>query len=38
MGDKWFGLIIMVVMVVGLVWWIVYTVRSEKKRDDSAKK
>ena len=30
MGDKWFGAIIVVAMVVGLVWWLWYTWRNEK--------
>ncbi len=27
----WLGLTIMVVMCVGLIWWIVYLVKKEKK-------
>ncbi len=27
----WLGLTIMVVMCVGLIWWIVYIVKKEKK-------
>jgi hypothetical protein len=38
MDEKWFGAIIMVAMIVGLVWWIVHTVRSESKRADQVQK
>jgi hypothetical protein len=36
MEGPWFGIVIMTVLVVGLVWWIWYTVRKDRKNDDQA--
>ena len=29
----WFGLVVMLAMIVGLVWWCVWAVRRDKKRE-----
>jgi heme/copper-type cytochrome/quinol oxidase subunit 4 len=34
MEGPWFGIVIMTAMVVGLVWWIWHTVRSDKKEKE----
>jgi cbb3-type cytochrome oxidase subunit 3 len=36
MEGPWFGIVIMTLMVVGLVWWILYVTRKDRKRDDQA--
>jgi cbb3-type cytochrome oxidase subunit 3 len=38
MEGPWFGIVIMTLMLVGLVWWILYVTRKDRKRDDQAQK
>jgi cytochrome b561 len=38
MEGPWFGIVIMTLMVAGLVWWILYETRKDRKRDDQAQK
>jgi nitrogen fixation-related uncharacterized protein len=38
MEGPWFGIVIMVAMVVGIVWWVIWAMRSGKVDDTDKKK